>query len=81
MNELPRDSAGFAKSAMSVATAYQAKLLEITDANTQFAFEYAKALAAVRSPVELMSVTSEFSQRRIELTLRHSRELANLAKF
>jgi hypothetical protein len=32
--------------------AYQAKLLEMAQANMQFAFEFAQRLATIRSPVE-----------------------------
>ena len=81
VTERPEDPARIAKSAMSVATAYQVKLLEITRSNTQFAFEYAQAMAAVRSPIDFMNVTSAFSKRRMELALQHSRELANLASL
>ena len=40
-------------SATANVRAYQAKLLEIAQANTQFAFECAQRLATMRSPVDL----------------------------
>src|SRR5205814_4709444 len=36
--------------------AYQAKLLEVTQANTHFAFEFSQRLATTRSPFELFAV-------------------------
>ena len=66
-------------SATANVRAYQAKLLEIAQANLQFAFEFAQRLAAVRSPFELLSVTAEFTSRRIAMFQKYSRELAELS--
>jgi len=59
--------------------AYQAKLLEIAQANLQFAFEFARRLAAIRSPFEFLSVTAEFTSRRIAMFQKYSKELAELS--
>lgn len=59
--------------------AYQAKLLEVAQANLQFAFEFAERLAAVRSPFEFLGVTAEFTSRRIAMFQKYSKELAELS--
>ena len=66
-------------SATANVRAYQAKLLEIAQANLQFAFEFAQRLAAVRSPFEFLSVTAEFTSRRIAMFQKYSKELAELS--
>ncbi|MGY4626827.1 Phasin protein [Bradyrhizobium sp. USDA 4486] len=43
------------------------KLLEIAQANTQFAFEFGLRLAAIRSPSDFFAVIAEFTSRRIDL--------------
>jgi hypothetical protein len=58
--------------------AYQAKLLEIAQANMQFAFEFAQRFATIRSPVEFLKVIEEFSSRRIALFRKYSKEMAEL---
>jgi hypothetical protein len=59
--------------------AYQAKLLEVAQANMQFAFEFAQRLATIRSPVEFLSVNAEFTSRRIDMFRKHSKEMAELS--
>jgi hypothetical protein len=56
--------------------AYQAKLLEATQANMQFAFEFIQRLATVRSPFEFWAVIAEFTGRRVIMIGKHSKELA-----
>ena len=58
--------------------AYQAKLLEVAQANMQFAFEFFQRLATVRSPFVLGALLAEFTGRRIIMTAKHSKELAAL---
>jgi hypothetical protein len=73
------------KSPFSLATAnvqaYQAKLLEITQANMQFAFEFAQRLAAIRSPVEYLSVIAAFTSKRIDMFRKYSKEIAELSTW
>ena len=57
---------------------YQAKLLEILSANVHFSFEYAQRLATVGSPVEVLTVNSEFTSRRIAMFLKHSKQITEL---
>ena len=65
-------------SATANVRAYQAKLLEIAQANMQFAFEFAQRFATIRSPVEFLKVTEEFSNRRIAMFRKYSKEMAEL---
>jgi Phasin protein len=58
---------------------YQAKLLEIAQANMQFAFEFAQRFATIRSPVEFLKVIEEFSSRRIAMFRKYSKEMAELS--
>jgi Phasin protein len=59
--------------------AYQAKLLEMAQANMQFAFEFAQRLATIRSPVEFLSVMAEFTSKRIAMFRQYSKEMAELS--
>ena len=58
--------------------AFQAKLLEMAQANMQFAFEFVQ-LATIRSPVEFLSVNAEFTSKRIDMFRKHSKEMAELS--
>ena len=64
--------------ATAIASAYQAKLLEMAQDNTQLAFECAQRLATIRSPLELPVVIAEFTTKRLNLFRRHTTELAGL---
>jgi hypothetical protein len=66
-------------SATANVRAFQAKLLEIGQANMQFAFEFAQRLATIRSPIELPSVIAEFTSKRIAIFRKHSTELAKIS--
>jgi hypothetical protein len=68
---------GFSLAAANV-QAYQARLLEIAQANMQFTFEFAQRLAAIRSPTEFLSVTAEFTGKRSAMFRKHSIEMAEL---
>ena len=65
-------------SATANVRAYQAKLLEMAQANMQFAFEFAQRLATIRSPVEILSVIAEFTSKRIAMFQKYSIEMAEL---
>lgn len=56
--------------------AYQAKLLEIAQANVQFTFDFGLRLATIGSPTEFFAVITEFTSRRAEMFGQHSKELA-----
>ena len=59
--------------------AYQAKLLEklleMTQANMQFAFEFWSRFATIRSPFEFFALIAEFTSRRIDMLQKRSKEL------
>jgi hypothetical protein len=57
-------------SATANVRAYQAKLLDMAQADMQFAFEFAQRLATIRSPVEFPRVIAEFTSRRIAMFMK-----------
>jgi hypothetical protein len=59
--------------------AYQAKLLEMAQANMQLAFEFAHRLGTIRSPVEILNVIAEFTNKRIAIFQKYSVEIAELS--
>jgi hypothetical protein len=65
-------------SATANVRAYQAKLLEMAQANMQFAFEFAQRLATIRSPIEFPSVIAEFTSKRTAMFRQHSKEMTEL---
>jgi hypothetical protein len=66
-------------SATANVRAYQAKLLEMAQANMTFAFEFSQRLATIRSPVEFSTVIAEFTSKRIALFGKYSKEMAELS--
>jgi hypothetical protein len=62
-------------SAMASAGAYQAKLLEMAQANMKLALEFAQRLAWMRSPLEFPSIIAEFTTKRIDMLRKHSKEM------
>jgi hypothetical protein len=66
-------------SATANVQAYQAKLLEMAQANMQFTFEFAQRLATIRSPVEFLNVIAEFTSKRISMFRKYSKEMAELS--
>jgi len=61
-----RNAPDFSSAPTSV-WAYQAKLLEMGQANMQFPFEFAERLATIRSPFDLFGVMAEFTDRRMAM--------------
>jgi phasin protein len=75
-----RSSKGFDLfSAAANVRAYQAKLLEMAQANMTFAFEFSQRLATIRSPVEFFTVIGEFTSKRIAMFGKYSTEMAELS--
>jgi hypothetical protein len=66
-------------SATASVQAYQAKLAEVAQANLQFTVEYAHRLATIISPVEILSVISEVTSKRIALFHEYLLEMAELS--
>ena len=71
-------SKGFDLSA-ATARAYQAKLLEMAQANMTFAFEFSQRPATIRSPLEFLNVIAEFTSKRIAMFGKYSREMFDLS--
>src|ERR1700730_8802094 len=69
---------GFSIAAANV-PAYQAKLLEMAQADMQVAFEFTQRIATSRSPVEFLSVVAEFTSKRISMFRKYSKEMAELS--
>jgi hypothetical protein len=66
-------------SATANVRAYQAKLVELTQVDMQFAFELAQRLATIRSPVEFISVIAEFTSKRIFMFRKYANEMVELS--
>jgi len=59
---------------------YQVKLLELTQANMRFAFDFSQKLATIRSPFQFVDVIVEFTKRRADMLGQQSTELHALAR-
>ncbi len=59
--------------------AYQEKLLEMAQVNMQFAFEFAQRLLTVTSPLEWVSVVMEFTNKRVAMFQKYSKEMAEFS--
>ncbi|MBR1157383.1 Phasin protein [Bradyrhizobium sp. JYMT SZCCT0428] len=66
-------------SATATARAYQAKLLEMAQANMQFALEFGPRLASIRSPFQLLRVIEELTKERIAMFRKYSNEMVQLS--
>ena len=66
-------------SATANVRAYQVKLMEMTQADMQVAFEFAQRLATIGSPLEFPSVIAEFTTKRISMFRKYSKEMAELS--
>jgi Phasin protein len=66
-------------SATASARTYQAKLLEMAQANMQFALEFAQRLATIGSPFELLRVIEELTTKRIAMFRKYSKEIVELS--
>jgi hypothetical protein len=66
-------------SATANVRAYQAKLLEMAQANMTFAFEFSQRLATIRSPVEFFTIIAEFTSKRIAMLGKYSKEMVELS--
>jgi hypothetical protein len=63
-----------------LSAAYQQKILQITQANTQAAFDYAASLGRCRSPEQFVALTQDYTRKQIENFERQSRELMQLVQ-
>ena len=82
IEQVVRNNALKTTSVISSATANvracQAMLLEISQANMQFSFEFAQRIAATRSPIEFIKVIEELTRKRVAMFHQHSKEMAEL---
>jgi hypothetical protein len=60
--------------------AYQAKLLEMTQANMRFALDFSQKLATIRSPFQFVDVVVEFTKRPADMLVKQSTEMAALTR-
>ena len=73
-------SKGFDLSAATAnVRAYQAKLLEMAQANMTFAFEFSQRLATIRSPIEFLTAIAEFTSKRVAMFSQYTKEMAELS--
>ena len=61
--------------------AYQAKLLEMTQANMRFAVDFTQKLATIRSPFQFVDVIVEYTKRRADMLVKQSTEVAALTNL
>jgi hypothetical protein len=59
---------------------YQAKFLEMTQANMRFALDFSQKLATIRSPFQFVDVIAEFTKRRADMLGKQSTEMAALTR-
>ena len=77
--KLSKEAKGFdVFSATANMQTYQARLLEISSSNIHFAFEFAQRLASIGSPIEFLTVSSEFTSKRAAMFVKHSKQMAEL---
>ena len=65
------DPAGFA----TAGVAFQKKLFEISQANTQMAFDFAKDLMGVRAPEDAVRITQEYMTKQTKAYQDQLKEL------
>ena len=75
MDNFSKTAFDFSSAAANV-QAYQARLLEMAQANMQFTFEFAQRLATIKSPLEFLSVIAEFTNKRIAMFQAYWKEMA-----
>jgi phasin len=78
------DAAGLIKNGYSTAVRgaqdYNNKFFEFAQANTNVAFDFAQKLLGVKSPSELMELSTEHTRKQIETMTVQARELAALGQ-
>jgi hypothetical protein len=64
----------------TLGTAYQRKILEITQANAQAAFEFGRDLMSCRAPEDFMRLTQDYTKKQVEAFQQQAKELMELAR-
>ncbi len=59
---------------------YSKKVLEFTNVNINAAFEHARKLSSVMSPVEFFTLSNDYLRQQFEAFSRQARELAGIAQ-
>jgi hypothetical protein len=59
---------------------YNAKLLEFARVNNEAAFKYANELAGVKSPTDLVEITTRHSREQLAVLTAQAKELATLGQ-
>jgi hypothetical protein len=72
----PGQIRGFGASATGKMVNYQMMLLEMTQANMRFAFDFGQNLLTVRSPFQLADLIVETTKRQADMVVKQSTELA-----
>jgi phasin len=66
--------------AVKGAQAYNNKILEFAQTNTEAAFDFAKKLSEVKSPSDFMELSTQHSRKQFETLTEQTTELAALAQ-
>jgi phasin len=84
INAASADAAGLIKNGYATAVKgaqdYNNKFLEFAQANTNVAFDFAQKLMGVKSPTELMTLSSEHARKQVETMTVQAKELAALGQ-
>jgi phasin len=67
-------------SALQTAAQYNAKLLEFARVNNEAAFKYASELSGVKSPAELVEITTKHAREQLAVLTAQAKELAALGQ-
>jgi phasin len=66
--------------ALQSAANYNAKLLEFARVNNEAAFSYAHELSSVKSPTELVEITTRHAREQLAVLTAQAKELATLGQ-
>jgi phasin len=66
--------------ALQSAASYNAKLLEFARVNNEAAFNYAHELSSVKSPTELVEITTRHAREQLAVLTAQAKELATLGQ-
>jgi hypothetical protein len=68
------------QTALQAAAVYNAKLLEFARINNEAAFNYAHELSTVKSPTELVEITTRHARDQLAVLTAQAKELATLGQ-
>ena len=64
----------------ALGSAYQRKILEITQANAQAAFDFGRDLMTCRVPEDFMRLTQDYTRKQVETFQQQAKDLMELAQ-